>query len=809
MARRFIREGNWIICGDFNQVDRVRDSIGPSPRIRGAEERVWNHILQKRDLSDCYFEAASRSGPRFTRQARSGRRLDRSRLDRVYITDGGIWLNHVSSIKHFGGHIVGDHIPISACLQLVAQDTSDQIKTQSYFKLNSTVLKQPEVMEQIKAIWSAHPPECTDARKRWSLAWTRVKDFCRDLYKKQTNQQKIRDLQIEVENRRRFLPYQCSEEEIQELTVLEQELINLENQEASLWYLRSRSKWLREGEAPTKYFFNLAKSRFSKDRILGLQNDQGEVITRQRDILQLIETYYTELEGLDSRLARQEILQLIDKRISEAEASSLDRTPTDDEVDATIKSLKRGKSLGLDGVTNDMIIDCWDFIRDDCLEMVKIFWDKKLLLNADTQGCIKLLAKNEDKQWIKNWRPITLMSCTYKIISKLIANRIKPLLSNLIDAEQSGFVPGRRIDDNITRALGGLGWTDLGERMQSQLAHKIMRLLTPEADVLGWARLAKAIILQHCSNSDRRQWSISEILLLSSGIRIIKAPILSRMLSCWFKARRGLKLQDERLSIPVTLSYDKVEALLSLSESFPHPLAPQARRCARKLKWRSITDMRNTDGSWKSLDEELLKIAWISRNPANIHPPSNEDDSLFAIWKNLWRTDATFKCKIEVWRLLHDGFFTNDRGFKMGKGDGMCKCCANSPETTSHLFWSCHRLSPRRIQILDMFRQFTTLQPENSISITTLLAHGLSSSTLAISTLYVLAEWISTIWKERNAYQFKNQRRLVNLQVIIKSAYELLRHQGPGPPNDARQKSRESALTLIDTWLNSHSSQQN
>ncbi|KAL3675952.1 hypothetical protein R1sor_025900 [Riccia sorocarpa] len=226
-------------------------------------------------------------------------------------------------------------------------------------------------------------PEDVALQGSLALALPWVKDFCRDLYKKQTNQQKIKDLQIEVENRRRFLPYQYLEEEIQELTVLEQELINLENQEASLWYLRSRSKWLREGEAPTKYFFNLAKSRFSKDLILGLQNDQGEVVTRQRDILQLIETYYTERynaegEGLDSRLARQEILQLIDKRISEAEASSLNRTPTDDEVDATIKSLKRGKSPGLEGVTNDMIIDCWDFIRDDCLEMRHHGWLREI-----------------------------------------------------------------------------------------------------------------------------------------------------------------------------------------------------------------------------------------------------------------------------------------------------------------------------------------------------------------------------------------------------------------------------------------------
>ncbi|KAL3698294.1 hypothetical protein R1sor_012370 [Riccia sorocarpa] len=110
--------------------------------------------------------------------------------------------------------------------------------------------------------------------------------------------------------------------------------------------MRSRSKWLKEGEAPTKYFFSLAKAKFSRDRIPGLQLSNGEVITRRKDILKVVEEYYSELynsegESLENRLARQEILQLINRRISESEAARLNEVPTDEEVDNTIKSLKR------------------------------------------------------------------------------------------------------------------------------------------------------------------------------------------------------------------------------------------------------------------------------------------------------------------------------------------------------------------------------------------------------------------------------------------------------------------------------------
>ncbi|KAL3695340.1 hypothetical protein R1sor_009416 [Riccia sorocarpa] len=143
------------------------------------------------------------------------------------------------------------------------------------------------------------------------------------------------------------------------------------------------------------------------------------------------------------------MLQLINTQIKTEEASGLDEIPDDEENEETVKGLKRGKAPGLDGVTADCILSCWEFVRDDCCSMVRAFWTSKSMLERDVRGCIKLLPKTEVRQNLKNWRPVTLMSCTYKIISKLIATRIKKLLPGLVAAEQTGFVPGRRIEDNV------------------------------------------------------------------------------------------------------------------------------------------------------------------------------------------------------------------------------------------------------------------------------------------------------------------------------------------------------------------------
>jgi hypothetical protein len=58
---------------------------------------------------------------------------------------------------------------------------------------------------------------------------------------------------------------------------------------------------------------------------------------------------------------------------------------------------------------------------------------------------LTLLHKGGDRDNIRNWRPITLLNSDYKIISKLLANRMKPVLNKIIHTDQKGFVAGRNI----------------------------------------------------------------------------------------------------------------------------------------------------------------------------------------------------------------------------------------------------------------------------------------------------------------------------------------------------------------------------
>ena len=66
------------------------------------------------------------------------------------------------------------------------------------------------------------------------------------------------------------------------------------------------------------------------------------------------------------------------------------------------------------------------------------------------RGIIKLIPKKDaDPHLIKNWRPLTLLNCDYKIATKAIANRLKNVIPKLIDNDQTGFIEGRFIGENI------------------------------------------------------------------------------------------------------------------------------------------------------------------------------------------------------------------------------------------------------------------------------------------------------------------------------------------------------------------------
>ena len=111
--------------------------------------------------------------------------------------------------------------------------------------------------------------------------------------------------------------------------------------------------------------------------------------------------------------------------------------------------MSQGKSPSPDGFTSNLFHFFWDMIKEEVWAIVEESQKRKGVLKAFNAMFLSLIPKGEGTDTIGKFRPISLCNVIYKIVSKVIENRLKPLLPGLISPEQSGFVEGRQILDGI------------------------------------------------------------------------------------------------------------------------------------------------------------------------------------------------------------------------------------------------------------------------------------------------------------------------------------------------------------------------
>ncbi|KAL3686920.1 hypothetical protein R1sor_013229 [Riccia sorocarpa] len=458
---------DYIMAGDFNNVELQDNSKGKSALISGAEERAWKRLTYRTDMVEAYLAAVDTEGGLFTRLAFCGERFDRARLDRFYLSNGGDWCHLIKKVKHHSDQLLSDHIPIALELQLL-QDDDCNWRPRSYFKMAGHLVEKPHVLQAVKDVWDDHPPFCRSRQKRWELAWGRVKQVLREEKRKlQEGGRHMDDTRREViELRIRSEQGELSSDVLTLLKTKEDELRQNDIREAKIWKCRSKERWLKEGEAPSKYFYLQLKAKFSREKITALEDSHGQTATDHKEILQQVEAYYKQLYTRgeateDVTQARTTVLSNLTRRINTAEDEAIHSIPSPEEIDEVVDRLAAGKSPGIDGLTAETLRTCWSFVRRDCIDMVQEFWCRGALTEKTRTAVIKLLPKNDQKHLLKNWRPLSLMGITYKILAKIMANRFKQLMPKLVDDLQTGFIKGRSIASNLLSLRLGADWAKI------------------------------------------------------------------------------------------------------------------------------------------------------------------------------------------------------------------------------------------------------------------------------------------------------------------------------------------------------------
>lgn len=142
------------------------------------------------------------------------------------------------------------------------------------------------------------------------------------------------------------------------------------------------------------------------------------------------------------------------KELTEEEQQSCERPITKEECHEALKDMQNNKTPGTDGLSAEFYKHFWNQISTIMLNSFNHSFTTGNLTAEQRRGMITLIPKKtQDVSKLKNWRPITLLNIDYKIITKVIASRMKTVLQRIISNDQTGFLKNRFIGENIRLIL--------------------------------------------------------------------------------------------------------------------------------------------------------------------------------------------------------------------------------------------------------------------------------------------------------------------------------------------------------------------
>ena len=215
------------------------------------------------------------------------------------------------------------------------------------------------------------------------------------------------------------------------------------------WKRRSRIQWLKEGDKNTAFSHKQASQRRKTNTIKGLEDDNGVWCEKETEIESIATEYFRELFKSQSSHHIEEVLEVVTPCINEVDNFFLTAEFIAKEIHQTLKQMHPSKAPEPDGMPALFFQKFWSFIGTDVIRYCLSILNEGVSMTNINKTHIVLIPKIKDPRIITQYRPISLCNVIYKLVSKVLVNRLKIVLSKCISGSQSAFVPGRLIIDNV------------------------------------------------------------------------------------------------------------------------------------------------------------------------------------------------------------------------------------------------------------------------------------------------------------------------------------------------------------------------
>ena len=425
---------NVIMAGDWNSILSPRDCTSENSTL---VSQSLKSLVSDFKLKDCWF--STNYAPQFTYLKKNYG----SRTDRIYVKD---LYDNIISCDNIPVHF-SDHSMI-----LVKIKTDNRYKIgKGIWKLNCKLLEEEDVITNFEMYWQ----NVVGNMRRYEniLSWwvEYAKPECKRFFIKANKRQNegryglLNMLQHRL--KQIYLKFVGSENEWNEICLLKDRIKMIKDDVYEEVMVRNRVLDRVEGEKVSSHLLCKEKETASRKMITEMFDNEGSLMKNTETVIPYIRNFYRDLYGevnTDMNFEK-EFLNQINSVVTEGDNCSLTGETSEKEVLGVVKSMNKGKSPGEDGLPAEFYLKTWHIIRREFIGMVEFVLEKETLGKQQNSGIIKLLPKEGDLRRIQNWRPVSLLGVDCKIISKLIANRLRDYLEKCISKEQFCSVKGRSI----------------------------------------------------------------------------------------------------------------------------------------------------------------------------------------------------------------------------------------------------------------------------------------------------------------------------------------------------------------------------
>lgn len=436
---------DWVLIGDFNQVDSKHQKLGGNKKLLGAQDFInWK---LKNNLLDIPFK-----GVNFTwTNNRQGSDLIMERLDRGFCNSN--WKDEFpdATITNLPV-ILSDHSPI------LLQTHPIHTKKARPYKLESWCLQIEEIKNMMERVWKMQiqgsPAFIMQRKLEFFLQDAR--SFCLD-YKKenildwQSFHHQADTKQSNIQTASQGVQAMIESQHLREVIQIKWEY----------WKQRLKSKWDTMGDSTTSFFFRSVKSRSIRNEIRMIKNEEEEWISTQSDLKQVFNIYFKDIyiatQDRTPMHPNDALLQNLPS-LSDSHIKILNTPFTKEEIKAAAFSTIPFKSPGPDGFPPMFFQENWDSVGNNICDIMQMFTSTNHLLRESNKTYICLIPKTKNPTTPSQFRPISLCNSSYKIISKTLVNRLKMIIGDLVGNFQNAFVPGRQLADNCLIAHEVLNW---------------------------------------------------------------------------------------------------------------------------------------------------------------------------------------------------------------------------------------------------------------------------------------------------------------------------------------------------------------